>query len=516
MKDILLFDRIKETTRITGTSDIILDGASSGFSAFSDYLSVGENVFYAITDGQQYEVGSGTFDGSNIVRNPLRTSNPTNSIISFSAGLKEVYATYPGAFAVISNPLDTPQVTRESGITYWSGPQTIDSDSEFVWDETNKRLGVNVSNPISSVHIGGDNTSELRVSGITVGVSGINFGEVGFGYFSGRQREPFIKNSLCEETSGILNLSGDVDQIICFNSQPAGTFLGVPSGVCPDGCLDNHPIFRTLSVEDIPSLSGLYVFEDQYAEVGSGHIAYYKDVNSIDYSDALAFDTTLTPNELIVSGIIRFPDADNSFITGGYIAGTGLELEIDNRTINMLESGRFSILEITSGIVFRNDGDSEIIGAYVGGSGIELASDKKTFNLAGSGELDQLQITSGILFPNAGNSQIVGSYIGGSGIELAEDDRTFNLSGSGKLDQLEILFTDQEPQLISNSGSANNSNTENVIINQSGFLTIPTFDLVTDVVNSIPPSNTGVIAFASGDSFIMIANGTSWVSGQLI
>ena len=37
-----------------------------------------------------------------------------------------------------------------------------------------------------------------------------------------------------------------------------------------------------------------------------------------------------------------------------------------------------------------------------------------------------------------------------------------------------------------------------------------------DVVSEIPASNAGAIAFASVDSYIMIANGTSWVSGQLV
>ena len=42
------------------------------------------------------------------------------------------------------------------------------------------------------------------------------------------------------------------------------------------------------------------------------------------------------------------------------------------------------------------------------------------------------------------------------------------------------------------------------------------YNLVSDVVSEIPASNAGAIAFASVDSYIMIANGTSWVSGQLV
>ena len=87
MKDILLYDRIKEITHITGTSDIILEGAAAGFSAFLDYIPLSGDSFYAITDGSKYEVGSGTLyqDGSNIklTRNSVRSSESDNSKVTF-------------------------------------------------------------------------------------------------------------------------------------------------------------------------------------------------------------------------------------------------------------------------------------------------------------------------------------------------------------------------------------------------------------------------------------------------
>lgn len=384
MKDILLYDRIKETTHITGTSDVILEGAAAGFSAFLDYLPLSGDSFYAITDGSKYEVGSGTLyqDGSyiKISRNSIRSSESDNSKVSFvNNGLKEVYATYPGAFGVVSNPLDAPQVSRESGITYWSGAQTIDSDSQFVWDETNNRLGINTSSPSTSVDIGGDNqTSELRVSGITLGASGINFVEVGVGYSTGRQREPFFRNRLSEMASGILELSGVVKEEIHFKHQTAGTFLGVVSGQCPADCGDKHPIFRTLEIQDIPNLSGLYVTQDQHADKALGNIAFYKENKHITYSDSLRLDTSTNPDEFHVSGTINFTN-----------------------------------------------------------------------------------------------------------------------------------------MLISDSGVGGHS--DNTIVNNNGLLVVPTYDTVADIsgVNGISETNVGAIAFASGDSYIMIANGNGWVSGQL-
>lgn len=428
MKNVLFYDRVKEQTHITGSSPFLLEGAMPGFSAFSDFLSSGDVVFYAATDGQDYEVGSGTYIGAHVastttlLRDPVRSSNG-NNLVSFSAGIKEVYATYPGAFAVVSNPEDTPQETRESGVAFWTGAQTLDHNSSFVWDDLNSRLGVNRSSPDWAIDVGGDNyDSKIRVSGIILGASGIDFVNTPVGFNDGIQKEPFRKNTLCEATSGVLELSGDVNETICFKNQVAGTFLGVPSGVCPAECADDHPVFRTLQVSDIPDLSGLYITEYAFSDFGSGNIGFYTGLNKLAYSDSFRIDTTVSPNELIVSGELVFPDADDSRIIGSYLAGTGLELN--------------------------------------------------------------------------------------------GDQRTFNMAGSGQLDRLELRYTEGSNQLVSNSGVDNNPQTEVTVINESGFLSVPFRDTVTDITTNFPPS-IGSIFFASSDSYIMIGNGTNWVSGQL-
>lgn len=78
---IILSDRIKELSRTTGTGPLTLDGAVRGFSAFGDFYSYGDAVFYAATDGTDYEVGSGQYilDGSTnkLTRFPFRSSDIT-------------------------------------------------------------------------------------------------------------------------------------------------------------------------------------------------------------------------------------------------------------------------------------------------------------------------------------------------------------------------------------------------------------------------------------------------------
>ena len=78
MSNFFLGDRIKETSRVQGTNDISLDGAAAGFSSFSDFYASGDTVFYAITDNNKYEVGSGIYKMSGttrvITRHPFRSS----------------------------------------------------------------------------------------------------------------------------------------------------------------------------------------------------------------------------------------------------------------------------------------------------------------------------------------------------------------------------------------------------------------------------------------------------------
>jgi hypothetical protein len=87
-------DRVLETTTSTGVGTITLAGAVAGYRAFSTVVSAdGDWFIYTITGGTQWEVGKGvrlsatTF--SRASADVLASS--TGSIISFSAGTKEVW-----------------------------------------------------------------------------------------------------------------------------------------------------------------------------------------------------------------------------------------------------------------------------------------------------------------------------------------------------------------------------------------------------------------------------------------
>ena len=79
MLNFFLADRVKELSRTIGTGPLALDGAADGFSGFDDIFASGDTVFYAVTDNDKYEVGSGIYEknGSNrsLTRFVIRSSN---------------------------------------------------------------------------------------------------------------------------------------------------------------------------------------------------------------------------------------------------------------------------------------------------------------------------------------------------------------------------------------------------------------------------------------------------------
>jgi len=162
MEKIHLFERIKENSVTVGDGNIVLNGAADGFSAFGDYYSYNDVVFYAIADGTRYEVGSGQYilDGSNkaIVRFPFQSTNGNNKVSFPDGSPKEVFATYPGKYSVFTasglGQLSGPQ---HSGIAFWATENILDYDSSVTWDKTNKRLNIDgEANVSGNVTVGGN------------------------------------------------------------------------------------------------------------------------------------------------------------------------------------------------------------------------------------------------------------------------------------------------------------------------------------------------------------------------
>jgi hypothetical protein len=100
---LVLKDRVRETTTVTGTSSATLLGAVTGFQSFS-VIGDGNTCYYTISDqsGPNFEVGIGTYSsaGPTLARTTILDSSNGGAIVPFPAGIKDVFVTYPAEKSV--------------------------------------------------------------------------------------------------------------------------------------------------------------------------------------------------------------------------------------------------------------------------------------------------------------------------------------------------------------------------------------------------------------------------------
>ena len=93
-----LKDRVKETTIVVGTGTATLLGSSIGFQPFS-VVGNGNTTYYCISDqfGSNWEVGIGTYtaSGNTLSRTTVLASSNAGALVVFTAGIKDVFVTYP-------------------------------------------------------------------------------------------------------------------------------------------------------------------------------------------------------------------------------------------------------------------------------------------------------------------------------------------------------------------------------------------------------------------------------------
>lgn len=349
---IVLSDRIKELSYTVGTGNFSLEGAANGFSSFASKYENGDSLFYAITDGTRYEIGSGVYatgiTGDYLVRFPFRSTS-SDAVVSFPAGTKEVYVTYPATHAVFQGSgLSDLSIPKSSGLAFWSTENILDYDSNIIWDKNNNRLGINTSSPQYSIDLGGSAASSIiRSSGIIVGNSGVRFPLNG-DYVGGIQTEHFQRNQLDQYaldnelldqltgTDAVFELSGVVNEYILFKQQDAGTVLAGPPGGCTPPCSPGYPSFRQLVLDDFPYLEQVSGILNTRIVTTSGML--------VSASGSLN-NSISTVSGMFISGSGALNNGINT-VSGMFVSGSGAL----NNSITIISG----VLNTVSGIVNQN------------------------------------------------------------------------------------------------------------------------------------------------------------------
>ena len=102
---LVINDRVRETTTVTGTGSATLLGAVTGYQSFS-VIGNGNTTYYTIADqgGPNWEVGIGTWStGGTLARTTVLASSNSGSLVNFTTGTKDVFVTYPSEEAIYNN-----------------------------------------------------------------------------------------------------------------------------------------------------------------------------------------------------------------------------------------------------------------------------------------------------------------------------------------------------------------------------------------------------------------------------
>lgn len=106
---LVLADRVRETTTTAGTGTVTLAGAVTGYQTFAA-VGNGNTTYYCIA-GQgtsEWEVGIGTYtsSGTTLSRDTVLASSAGGAKVTFSAGTKDVFVTYPSGKSINEDASD--------------------------------------------------------------------------------------------------------------------------------------------------------------------------------------------------------------------------------------------------------------------------------------------------------------------------------------------------------------------------------------------------------------------------
>jgi hypothetical protein len=145
---LVLADRVLETTTTTGSGTISLAGASVGYQGFSTGVGNGNQTYYtiALEGGSEWEVGIGTYTSVSdlLSRDTVLASSASGAKVTFPAGVKQVFVTYPAGKSVF--------FTQSGTISASSGRITNVAAPEAATDAANREYVDNLAAAAIHVH----------------------------------------------------------------------------------------------------------------------------------------------------------------------------------------------------------------------------------------------------------------------------------------------------------------------------------------------------------------------------
>lgn len=112
---LVLADRVQETSTTSGTGSFTLLGAVTGFQSFLSGIGNGNTTYYTIYEqgSSNWEVGIGGLSGgTTLSRDTIIASSNSGAIVTFGAGLKNVFVDMPSEMIALGGSGQSIQVNQ--------------------------------------------------------------------------------------------------------------------------------------------------------------------------------------------------------------------------------------------------------------------------------------------------------------------------------------------------------------------------------------------------------------------
>ena len=203
----VLKDRVKETTTSAGTGAISLGGASATFATFQSLLSDGDTTYYAIVHTgsgvDEWEVGLGTWNtGNTLTRTTVIAGTNDGSPVDFSAGIKDIFMTYPASIAAYTDA--SGDLSGDIGLGNHSTTELVEGSNLYY---TDARV---------DAHLSGGTGVTYNAGAISIGQDVATTADVTFNTVTG-DLTGNADTATALESSRTIQLTGDVTGSATFN-----------------------------------------------------------------------------------------------------------------------------------------------------------------------------------------------------------------------------------------------------------------------------------------------------------
>lgn len=354
---LVLADRVRETTTTAGSGTITLAGAEPGYQSFSA-VGDGNQTYYVIAGDTEWEVGIGTYtaSGTTLSRDTVLSSSASGAKVTFSAGSKRVFVSYPSEKSVnldISGNISLSSAVI-SGVAY----PTVNSDAATkLYVDTMVASGITYHEPVKYEV---PNSTGNLVATYNNGTAGVSATLTNAGSLV-----PFIPDGVTASIS---------DRVIVYNQTNAYENGVYTVTVVGDGStawvLTRATDADTYGVKSPTSL-------------GQG------DAFFVTSGDTGAGETYVCNN----SGVISFGSTAISFVQISsaqvYKAGNGISLT--NTTISLVSpvavanGGTGTTATPTNGQLLIGNGTGYALSTLTAGSGVSITNSAGSITLSATG-----------------------------------------------------------------------------------------------------------------------------------